>query len=237
MIALSLRFSFLSLEGTRRILHLFADEVMTNRFFEWKMHDYCRGFEGDRACFAFKCTRVGENVKVSIDRGRGWIPLEFERARNFRGAPGGRRNRQVWKKFILSRRVSLTRSQPGTSIASTPMRQTPTRGCSPLPVCTLTWKRGRGFCTDVVRPYLSLSLPLSFSLSLLAPFLFPASLGSILSSSPPLPVCSISPSQRILKTLHLSNPHPLRIHPPYSLVDTFVNDVWIEVWIVIILSV
>lgn len=216
MIALSLRFSFLSLEGTRRILHLFADEVMTNRFFEWKMHDYCRGFEGDRACFAFKCTRVGENVKVSIDRGRGWIPLEFERARNFRGAPGGRRNRQVWKKFILSRRVSLTRSQPGTSVASTPMRQTPTRGCSPLPVCTLTWKRGRGFCTDVVRPYLSLSLPLSFSLSLLAPFLFPASLGSILSSSPPLPVCSISPSQRILKTLHLSNPHPLRIHPPYS---------------------
>lgn len=64
--------------------------------------------------------------------------------------------------------------------------------------------------------FLSLSLPLSFSLSLLAPFLFPVSLslslGSILPPPPPLSVCSISPSQRILKTLHLSN--PLRIHPP-----------------------
>lgn len=134
------------------------------------------------------------------------------RARNFRGAPAGRRNRQVWKKFILSRRVSLTRSQPGTNVASTPMRQTPTRGCSPLPVCTLTWKRGRGFCTDVVRPF-SLSLFLSRFLFHFSPlFSSPSlslSLGSIL---PPLSVCSISPSQRILKTLHLSN--PLRIHPP-----------------------
>lgn len=137
------------------------------------------------------------------------------RARNFRGAPAGRRNRQVWKKFILSRRVSLTRSQPGTNVASTPMRQTPTRGCSPLPVCTLTWKRGRGFCTDVVRPF-SLSLFLSRFLFHFSPlFSSPSlslSLGSILPPPPPLSVCSISPSQRILKTLHLSN--PLRIHPP-----------------------
>lgn len=137
------------------------------------------------------------------------------RARNFRGAPAGRRNRQVWKKFILSRRVSLTRSQPGTNVASTPMRQTPTRGCSPLPVCTLTWKRGRGFCTDVVRPF-SLSLFLSRFLFHFSPlFSSPSlslSLGSILPPPPPLSVCSISPSQRILKTLHLSN--PLRIHLP-----------------------
>lgn len=102
------------------------------------------------------------------------------RARNFRGAPAGRRNRQVWKKFILSRRVSLTRSQLGTNVASTPMRQTPTRGCSPLPVCTLTWKRGRGFCTDVVRPF-SLSLFLSRFLFHFSPLFSSPSLSLFLS--------------------------------------------------------
>jgi hypothetical protein len=41
------------------------------------------------------------------------------------------------------------------------MRQTP-RGCSPLPVCTLTWKRGRGFCTDSSTRALDRALSLPF---------------------------------------------------------------------------
>ena len=65
---------------------------------------------------------------------------------------------------VYSRWASLTRSQTARTAASTPMRQTPTRGCSPLPVCTLTWKRGRGFCTDVLTdcstPTISPSPPL-----------------------------------------------------------------------------
>lgn len=65
---------------------------------------------------------------------------------------------------------------------------------------------------------LSLPLSLSFSLSLLAPFPLrlplPLPLSLFLSVPPILPpslsVCSISHSQRILETLHLSN----HLHPP-----------------------
>lgn len=127
-------------------------------------------------------------------------------------------------KSLFSRRVSLTRSQPGTSVASTPMRQTPTRGCSPLPVCTLTWKRGRGFCTDVVRPYLSFSPSLSRFLFHFSPLFLSVS---------PFPSLSLSFSRFLLFSLLLCQSarfrtakeylkrcifriisiHPHRIHP------------------------
>lgn len=73
------------------------------------------------------------------------------------------------------------------------MRQTPTRGCSPLPVCTSTWKRARGFCTDVPADYCSI----------------PSAV--LLDPSPSLPVspCPTLPDP-LPHSFSLSEPLPLR---------------------------
>lgn len=74
-------------------------------------------------------------------------------------------NRQVWKKSLFSSGIIDPVTIRLYTRCTTPMRQT-SRGCSPLPVCTLTWKRGWGFCTDsttrVLDPTLSSSLSLCF---------------------------------------------------------------------------
>lgn len=138
--------------------------------------------------------------------------------RDFRGAPAGRRNRQVWKKFILSSGFAdpVTAGHERCIYAYAPDAD---KGLL-TPSCLHPHMETRsrllhGRCSTLP---LFLSLSLSFSLSLLAPFPlrlplpFPLSLFlSVLPILPPsLSVCSISHSQRILETLHLSN----HLHPP-----------------------
>lgn len=142
--------------------------------------------------------------------------------RDFRGAPAGRRNRQVWKKFILSSGFAdpVTAGHERCIYAYAPDAD---KGLL-TPSCLHPHKRGRGFCTDVVRPYLSFSPSLSRFLFHFSPLFLSVS---------PFPSLSLSFSRFLLFSLLLCQSarfrtakeylkrcifriisiHPHRIHP------------------------
>lgn len=172
----------------------------SRRIFVWKKE----------TCRSEKYNSRSSRWTSGILDGFRWYPSIEE---DFRGAPAGRRNRQVWKKFILSSGFAdpVTAGHERCIYAYAPDAD---KGLL-TPSCLHPHMETRsrllhGRCS-------TLPLSLSFSLSLLAPFLplpwFPS-----LSVPPPSSpsVCSISRSQRILESaasFESSPSIPHRIHP------------------------